>query len=147
MDEQPGKLQTQTAPRGIRKETLKGLRLLIVDDDDNTREMLSEVLCLYGADVRAADGAAKALAILQAWLPDVLVSDIGMPDEDGYTLVRKVRMLPATRGGETPAIALTGYAGPEDRAHALSAGVQVFVAKPVDLDELIDRILELRNSA
>jgi CheY-like chemotaxis protein len=136
-------LQPHNASQGSRHEKLKGLRLLVVDDDDNTREMLSEVLRLYGADVRASSHAADALVVLQAWLPDVLVSDMGMPEEDGYTFIRKVRLLPAAAGGATPAIALTGYAGPEHRAHALSAGVQRFVAKPVDLDELIDCILQL----
>ena len=124
-------------------EKLSGLRLLILDDDRNTRDMLSELLQLYGAQVRTAASVADGLKILQSWRPGLIVSDLGMPDADGFDFIRELRELSPERGGETLAIALTGYGRPEDRARALSAGYQMFVAKPVDLEELINVIERL----
>ncbi len=115
---------------------LDGLRVLFVDDDPNTREMLQEALTRGGAQVEAAASAGEAVDKLRQWLPDVVVSDIGMPDEDGYDLMRRVRALPPEQGGRTPAVALTGYARERDRTLALDAGYQAFTPKPVDLNEL-----------
>lgn len=119
---------------------IEGMRILFVDDDANTREMLYEVLRRAGADVQAAGCAAEALEKLQGWQPDVLISDIGMPGEDGYDLLRQIRQLPEELGGGVPAIALTGYARERDRRSAFDAGYQAFAAKPVDLDQLFSTI-------
>lgn len=127
-----------TAPP--RAQGLRGLRVLTVDDDPSTREMLEEALRRAGAEVLTADSAKSALEKLQRFLPDVLVSDIGMPNEDGYDLLRQVRRLPAEHGGGTPAIALTGYAREEDRAATWEAGYQAVTPKPVNLDELVSTI-------
>ncbi len=115
---------------------LRGLRVLVVDDEADTLQMLATVLRRYGAEVTTAANAKLALAALEYRRPDVLISDIGMPDEDGYTLIRKVRALPAERGGHTPAAALTAYARAEDRAQALHLGYQMHLSKPVEPDAL-----------
>ena len=115
---------------------LDGLRLLIVDDEVDFRELVTTMLGHYGAVVRAAASAGEALVHLENWKPDVLVADIGMPDEDGYGLIRKVRALSADKGGSTPAVALTAYTRAEDRLHALSAGYHLHLAKPITGPEL-----------
>jgi CheY-like chemotaxis protein len=111
-----------------------------VDDDRNTRDMLREALERAGAEVQVAGSARQALQVLARFPADVLVSDIGMPEEDGYDLLRNVRALPADRGGMTPAIALTGYAREEDRAATRKAGYQAVTPKPVNLEELVETI-------
>ncbi len=133
------------APRTKPKPGLTGLRILSVDDDPNTREMLQEALQRAGAEVTSAASAPEALEKLQSLRPDVLVSDIGLPEEDGYELVRKVRALNAASGGNTPAVALTGYARDQDYKAAMAAGYQEFVAKPVNLEELYSAILRARE--
>jgi CheY-like chemotaxis protein/anti-sigma regulatory factor (Ser/Thr protein kinase) len=119
---------------------LKGVHLLIVDDDDDARELIGDALAEMGARVERASTAAIAFAQLQAEPPNVLISDIGMPVEDGYSLMRRVRALPPERGGETPAIALTAYARPEDVRKAEEAGFQLHVVKPVRLEILIEAV-------
>jgi CheY-like chemotaxis protein len=114
-----------------------------VDDDADTRQLLKRVLESHGAAVKTAASAAEALEMIAASPPDALVADIGMPDEDGYSLMRKIRRLPSSRGGTVPALALTAYARPEDRARALTAGFQQFVAKPIKPDELAAVVAEL----
>ena len=116
------------------------LKLLVVDDDPNTRELLRDALEIRGACVRASATANEAQQMLVAWHPDLMISDIGMPCVDGYELIRRVRHLPAAQGGMTPAIACTGHVRAEDRARAMHAGYDAVVAKPVDLDVLIDTI-------
>jgi len=116
---------------------LTGLRILIVDDDDDSRFYISTVLETDGAAVTSVTSAATALEILPHLRPHVLVCDIAMPGEDGYALIRKVRVLEASRGGRVPALALTAYADPEDRIRALEAGFQTHVAKPVEPGELV----------
>lgn len=108
--------------------------------------MLQEALQRAGAEVTSAASAPEALEKLQSLRPDVLVSDIGLPEEDGYELVRKVRALNAASGGNTPAVALTGYARDQDYKAAMAAGYQEFVAKPVNLEELYSAILRARES-
>jgi CheY-like chemotaxis protein len=108
-----------------------------VDDEPETRELLIEVLSKCGADVRACGSADEALEMLKHWKADVLISDIGMPGEDGYELIRKVRAMDPKQGGRIPAVALTAYARGEDRLRALSAGFQMHVAKPVEPAELV----------
>lgn len=122
---------------------LAGLRILTVDDDRNAREMLQEALERAGAQVLVADSAGDALGKLKRFRPDVLVSDIGMPGEDGYDLLRKVRGLPRELGGATPAIAVTGEFRDEDRAATRIAGYQAITRKPVDLGELLSTIAAL----
>jgi CheY-like chemotaxis protein len=118
-------------------DRLDGLRILVVDDEPDTRELLKAGLGQCGAVVSVVKSAAGALEAIAADLPDLLISDIGMPDEDGYELIRRVRQLPAESGGKLPAIALTAYARVEDRMHALRAGYQMHVPKPVELAELV----------
>ena len=116
--------------------SLQGVRVLVVDDDASARELLHRVLTDFGADVVMAASAAEGMRLLQSARPDVLVSDIGMPEEDGYRFLRKVRSLPAELGGRVPAIALTAYGHAADRYQALSAGYDQHVAKPVMPQEL-----------
>jgi PAS domain S-box-containing protein len=122
---------------------LDGLRVLLVEDDPDSREMLVVVLTQCGAEVHAVSNAADALSQLESWRPDVLISDIEMPGEDGYTLIRKVRALPPERGGKIPAAALTAYARAEDRMRALLAGFQLHVPKPVEPAELATVVASL----
>jgi CheY-like chemotaxis protein len=116
---------------------LAGLQILVVDDDDDSRFYISTVLEGDGASVTAVASAADALEVIPQLQPHVLVCDIGMPDQDGYTFIRKVRVLGAEKGGSIPAVALTAYASSEDRARALEAGFQTHVPKPVDPSELV----------
>jgi len=118
-------------------ERLEGLKVLVVDDEVDTRELFRVGISQCGAEVVTAGSAQEALEAIEAERPDLLVSDIGMPGEDGYELIRKVRALPAGRGGKIPAIALTAYARTEDRLRALRAGYQMHVSKPVELSELV----------
>jgi PAS domain S-box-containing protein len=118
-------------------DRLDGLTVLIVDDEPDTRELLRQGLEYCGAKVRVAGSAAEALTDLKLELPDILISDIGMPGSDGYDLIRQVRRLPAARGGKIAAIALTAYTRTEDRLQALRAGYDMHVPKPVELAELV----------
>ncbi|MBV9928431.1 MAG: PAS domain-containing protein [Acidobacteria bacterium] len=125
--------------------TLEGLKVLVVDDEPDARQLLSEVLTRRGAQVSTAASADEALEKLRRWRPDVLLSDIGMPDGDGYDLIRRVRALPAEQGGRTPAAALTAYAVPADRERALASGFQLHVAKPVEPADLAAVVASLVN--
>ena len=116
---------------------LQGQHILVVDDDRDALDMLALVLTDAGAAVRTASSAAEALALLRWIRPDVLVSDLAMPDEDGYSLIRNIRAIERETGHETPAVALTAYVRVQDRARAVAAGFDVFVEKPVDPEELI----------
>jgi CheY-like chemotaxis protein len=116
--------------------SLSGVRVLVMDDDEDARDLLASVLANYGAEVKTAAGAEKALDILAAGDLDVLVSDIIMPGIDGYELIRRVRMMKPEQGGRIPAAALTAYSRVEDRVRALQAGYQGHVPKPVEPAEL-----------
>jgi signal transduction histidine kinase len=118
------------------REPVAGLRVVMVDDDRDTVDMVETYLGAQGVEVLNAASAAEALAVVRRSRPDVLIADIGMPGEDGYALVRQLRALPSAEGGVTPAIALTAYAREEDRLRALVAGFQAHVAKPVSLPDL-----------
>jgi PAS domain S-box-containing protein len=124
-------------PTAACTDRLDNLKILVVDDERDTRELLKEGLEYCGARVMLAASAAEALESLQKDLPDVLISDIGMPIEDGYELIRQVRKLGKENGGRVPAIALTAYTRVEDRMHALRAGYHMHVPKPVELAELV----------
>jgi signal transduction histidine kinase/ActR/RegA family two-component response regulator len=127
--------------------SLEGLLVLVVDDDRDTLEMITAVLTEYGATVQGAASAAEAIDTLQWSRPDVLVSDLAMPDEDGYTLIRKVRALEAESDHPIPAVALTALVRIDDRVRALSAGFNMFVPKPIEPGELIAAIANLAEPA
>src|SRR5690606_21138636 len=118
------------------RRRLDGLRILLVEDDDNTRECLSLGLRRSGAQVTAVASAREAEAALARGGFDVLLSDLAMPGEDGSTLVRRVRARPREQGGHLPAAALSAHVRAEERARALLAGFDLHVAKPIELDEL-----------
>jgi PAS domain S-box-containing protein len=118
-------------------ERLDGVRVLVVDDEPDARELLKAGLGRCGAEVTVAGSAAEALQAMRVVAPDLLISDIGMPEEDGYELIQHVRALPVESGGRVPAIALTAYARVEDRMQALRAGYQMHVPKPVEIAELV----------
>ena len=121
----------------FRSLDLSGVKVLLVDDDADSRELALQVLSDCGAEVLSAASASQALELVQAHLPHVVVSDIGMPDVDGIELLRRIRDLGEARGGNTPAIALTAFARAEDRRRALDAGYSVHLAKPVESAKLI----------
>ncbi|HEX5732028.1 MAG TPA: ATP-binding protein [Blastocatellia bacterium] len=123
--------------------SLDGLRVLLVDDDRDSLQILDVMLTEYGADVHATNSVAEGLEALQWYEPDVIVSDLAMPGEDGYSLVAKVKALEAENGRRIPAVALTAYVRVEDRTRALEAGFSMFVPKPVQPDELINAIANL----
>jgi PAS domain S-box-containing protein len=124
-------------PANDTTERLDGLRILIVDDEPDTRDLLRQGLEYCGANVRLAGSAAEAVDAIVAEVPDILISDIGMPGIDGYDLIRQIRQLPADAGGKVAAIALTAYTRVEDRLQALRAGYDMHVPKPVELAELV----------
>ncbi|MEH1903270.1 MAG: response regulator [Nostoc sp.] len=123
--------------------SFKGLRLLVVDDDPDTRTLLTFLFELDGAEIVTAASAGEALEIMSSFKPDVLISDIYLPDEDGYSLLLKARNLEAKRGRKIPAIALTASALDEDRKRASLAGYDIYRCKPVDLDELASVVANL----
>jgi PAS domain S-box-containing protein len=125
------------------RPALNGLRVLIVDDEPDVRDFALMMFKECGAQAASASTSDEAMQIISNWKPDVLVADIGMPDEDGYALIRRVRSLPPDNGGRTPAMALTAYARTEDRVRILSAGYQIHVAKPVEPVELITAVASL----
>ena len=127
----------------LENHSLDGLRVLLVDDEAEAREIISTVIERTGAEVTACQSATEALVTLQEWKPDVILSDIAMPDEDGYSFIGKVRSLPREKGGETPAAALTAYARDIDRRQALAAGYQMHIAKPIGASQLVTMVARL----
>jgi CheY-like chemotaxis protein len=134
---------TASSPESLPGARLDGLRVLLVDDDPDSVDLATAILAGAGADVLACRSAAEALQAIQAWRPDVLVSDIEMPEEDGYSLIRNVRALDPGNGGKTPAVALTAYGRTQDRMQSLTAGYSMHVPKPVDPGELTTIIASL----
>ncbi|WP_414545937.1 response regulator [Nostoc sp. CCY0012] len=126
--------------------SIDGLNLLVVDDDTDTRQMLTILFELEGAKVIAVSSASEALKVISHFQPDILISDICLPDEDGYSLLPKIRNLVAASGKCIPAIALTGAAKEEDRTYALAAGFQKHLCKPINLDELVYEVANLARS-
>jgi signal transduction histidine kinase/ActR/RegA family two-component response regulator len=123
--------------------SLSGVKILAVDDEKDSRDMVKGVLEQFGANVLSAGSAEEAFAALHDWNPDVILCDIGMPGEDGYSLIRKVRQLKSGNNRNTPAIALTGFARPEDRQRALAAGYQIFIVKPVEANQLVSTVARM----
>jgi len=121
----------------LESPSLAGARIVVVDDDPTAVELIREVFVQAGAEVIEGRTAKEAFQAVAQWRPDVLVSDIEMPGEDGYSLIRKVRALGPEQGGKTPAVALTAFGRPEDRIRSLRAGFHIHVSKPVDPAELI----------
>jgi CheY-like chemotaxis protein len=117
--------------------------VLFVDDQPDARELLTELLELHGAVVTAVGSAEEALIAMDQLRPDVLVSDIGLPREDGYSFIRKVRARPPERGGQVPAVAVTGFARVEDGKRALAEGFQMHLAKPVEPAEIVSLVASL----
>jgi len=127
----------------VRPAVLKGLRVLVVDDEADARELMRIVLRSSGAEVMSAASAEEAFEQVEQWHPDILVSDIGLPDVDGYALIQKLRTLEAERGWSIPALAVTAYARVEDRTRALSSGFQMHLAKPLEPADLVAAITSL----
>jgi CheY-like chemotaxis protein len=122
---------------------LEGLRILLVEDDDDARELVSIIFANAGAVVQCAASASDGFRVVYESQPQVLVSDIGMPDEDGYSLMRRVRALECSQGGDIPAIALSAFTRPEDRMLALRAGFTMHIAKPVHPTDLVSAVASL----
>jgi CheY-like chemotaxis protein len=124
---------------------LTGVRVLVVDDEPDSRQLIARILEACHAEVDTAASCDQALALVRDGPPDVLISDIGMPDRDGYELIRAIRALPADRGGNVRAAALSAFARSEDRRRAMLAGFQTHVAKPVEPPELLAVVASLAN--
>lgn len=122
---------------------LNAIRVLIVDDHTDTLELLETLLSQYGATVLAANSAAEAMEDLESFKPDVMVSDIGMPGTDGHTLIQSIRTLPLEKGGQVPALAFTSYCQDDDYQQTLASGYQRLIAKPLEIEQLINAIAEL----
>ncbi|MBD2169287.1 PAS domain-containing protein [Calothrix membranacea FACHB-236] len=122
---------------------LAGIKILTIDDEPDSRDFLTVLLDYYGAEVLTVATSDEFLAAVESFGPDVLVSDIGMPEVDGYTLMKQVRSLPPEHGGKTPAIALTAYAGEINQQQALAAGFQKHLSKPIDPDLLVQAVAQL----
>jgi CheY-like chemotaxis protein/anti-sigma regulatory factor (Ser/Thr protein kinase) len=126
--------------------SLSGLRILLVDDDEATLRSTQQVLCSFGAEVRWVLSTSEAIDEFKKARPDLIVSDIGMPIRDGYSLIREIRGLKVEEGGNTPALALTAYADAQSRDLALQAGYQAHRAKPIDSEDLVRTILKLQRN-
>ncbi|WP_414752990.1 ATP-binding protein [Anabaena sp. CCY 9910] len=137
-------LQRQTAWDA--KVQIRGLKILAVDDEPDTREFLKTALEQYGAIVTTAASTSEALKLLQLVKPDVLLSDIGMPNEDGYALIRQIRALSSEQGGNVPAAALTAYTRQSDRLLALTAGFQIHISKPIEPIQLLKIVATLAGN-
>jgi PAS domain S-box-containing protein len=138
-----GEKDTEQQSEKFTSSYLAGLRILVVDDNPDTRNFLDYCLKEYGATVTVAESANQALRALAQSQHNLLISDIGMPEVDGYTLIEQIRAVPPEQGGNIPAIALTAYAGDSDRSRLLAAGFQAHIAKPVDTDQLLLVIADL----
>ncbi|MBD3882892.1 PAS domain S-box protein [Phormidium tenue FACHB-886] len=138
--------RSQPAELPQQEHDLTSIRVLAVDDDPDARDLLTVLLSQYGADVLAVASAEEVMTNLESFQPDVLVSDIGMPEVDGYTLIQQVRALPAAKGGLIPAIALTAYARDDDYQQSLSSGYQWHVTKPLEPERLIRAVVALAPS-
>jgi CheY-like chemotaxis protein len=136
-DAPPPSLAPESAPPVADLAQLEGLRVLVVDDDDDARVLLTSILEGYGCRVRSASNVTEALDLFAKKTPDVLISDVAMPGGDGYELIRRVRAFSREEGGDVPAAAITAYARPEDRSRLLNAGFSIHLPKPVDPAEVL----------
>jgi CheY-like chemotaxis protein len=117
---------------------IAGARVLVVEDEEDARDLLITLLEECGMEVRSAPSVAAGMEEFRGFRPEVVLSDIGMPVEDGYSLARRIRSLPTADGGDTPMLALTAFAGNDDRERARAAGFNAHLAKPVEPAELLD---------
>ena len=138
--------KTELGANPLALQSLDGVRVLLVDDNQDTLKMLTAMLMESKATIQTASNVSEALDLLQLLMPDVIVSDLALPFEDGYSLIAKVRKLEAASGKQIPAVALTAYIRVEDRAKALAAGFNMFVPKPVEPNELVAAISHLTKS-
>jgi CheY-like chemotaxis protein len=138
--EAPAAAGTGASPHADR---LRGVRVLVIDDDSDAQSLIRMVIEREGAATRTASSAQQALALLEAEVPDVIISDLGMPEQDGLSMMAAIRRRSPQQGGDVPALALTAFARPEDRRAALQAGYQMYLSKPVDIEELILSIASL----
>lgn len=143
VERDPSRAPLGALPEMDRLKEITGLRVLVVDDEADARDLLVMALEHGGATVTAAGSVAEALEAFERWPPDVTLSDIGMPGQDGYALVRAIRALPESAGGRAPVVALTAFTRPEDRTRALRAGFDLHLAKPIDLAQLLDVVARL----
>jgi CheY-like chemotaxis protein len=142
-EEQSGSKRMSVCSELNTHQKLEHRRILLVEDDSDTQELLKTVLSGHGAELTVVGSSAEALTELHRAKPDVIISDIGMAGENGYDLIKKIRSLNADQGGRIPAIALTAYAAASDRRQALLAGFQTHLSKPVNAEDLIAVILSL----
>jgi CheY-like chemotaxis protein len=143
----PSRAAGGASPAGFSPSNeLDGLRVLVVEDDPDIRFLLTSILKQAGADVASAESAASGFSTLCGFRPQLLVSDIGMPLEDGYSFIRRVRELGAHRGGSIPSIALTAFTSERDRAQALRAGFTLHMGKPVEAIELVCAVKTLAEA-
>jgi CheY-like chemotaxis protein len=126
-----------SAEDGPHDTSLSGVRVLLVDDNALVRAVVADVLEAHGATVISVESASRALDVLPMERPDVLLTDLSMPEQDGFNLIRRVRALPPEQGGKTPAALVTALAAAQDRAEVLRAGFQFCLAKPVSTSELV----------
>ena len=138
-----GECTNPSPPQENRETDLSGVSVLVVDDEPDARDVVARVLSRAGANATSAGSVHEAFQVMAQQRPDVIVSDIAMPDEDGYDLIRRLRELPANRGGSIPALALTAYAREEDRLRCIGSGFQAHLAKPVDPTELLAAVANL----
>lgn len=137
------KISAHENPTQAEQKILQGLRILIIEDDADSRQLISTVLTLQGSQVQSSSTPEEGFGLLRQLRPDVLICDIGLPGEDGYHLMERIRRLPPQEGGLVPAIALTAYAAPRDRLAALSAGFQTHLPKPVQPEQLVAAVADI----
>lgn len=138
LDGDDGQYDRPTPPGPMR--ALTRLSILVVEDDPDARELMQAILEQHGASVEAAESVARALEILETFRPDLIISDIAMPEEDGITFVQKLRKRTPEAGGSTPAIAVSAFSAASDRLRALTAGFTHYLHKPVDFEKLSQAI-------
>jgi PAS domain S-box-containing protein len=126
------------------RSAIKGMRVLLIDDEADTLELLTTILAQNGVEVRAQTSVREALETLKTWKPDAIISDLAIPEEDGYSFVKKLRALPPEEGGTIPVIALTAYVGIKEKTRVLAGGFQIYLPKPVEQSELLATLASLR---
>jgi signal transduction histidine kinase/CHASE3 domain sensor protein/ActR/RegA family two-component response regulator len=142
-EDQPSGDSERQKEKPERQDSLQQVRILIVDDDFDACELFQKALTRSGAEVKTASSVAEALTLLKSWKPEMLLSDIGMPGEDGFALIEKLRSLPAEQGGSIPAASVTAYTREEDQQRAIAAGFDMHISKPVSVTELLSSVRAL----